>query len=171
MDSQQQAFVHQTHAELIEQKIQVDILHKVALLLWPKFNQLRMMPAVETAATAALTDSSMSTGLTLPAAKPRRDTDFAEWENQDDDGPDEDVEDDEDEQRHIMDYDRDLLGWWKINILMHPKLAKLARSVLCVPASSSSERVFNAAGRMIEQRRTTLKPATVDAILFLHDNM
>lgn len=35
-------------------------------------------------------------------------------------------------------------------------------------SSSSSERVFSAAVRLIEQRRTALKPATVDAVLFLH---
>lgn len=67
--------------------------------------------------------------------------------------------------------DRDLLGWWRINSSIYPKLAKLARSVLCIPASSSSsERVFSAAGRTIDQRRTSLKPDTVDAILFLHDD-
>ena len=59
-------------------------------------------------------------------------------------------------QRHAMDDDRDLLKWWKVNGLVYAKLARLARSVLCIPASSSSERVFRAAGRMIEQRRTVL---------------
>ena len=71
-----------------------------------------------------------------------------------------------------MEDDRDLLKWWKLNGLVYPKLARLARSVLCIPASSSSsERVFRAAGRTIEQRRTALKPATVDVILFLHNSM
>ena len=99
--------------------------------------------------------------------------DFYEWENQAVDfGPQEDEVTMYISQRHVMDDDRDLLGWWKLNSVVYPKLSKVARSVLCIPASSSSsERVFSAAGRTIEQRRTALKPATVDAILFLHDNM
>ena len=113
-----------------------------------------------------------TTGFTPPAARPRRDSDFAEWENQDvGNEPDEDEVAMYTSHRHAMDDDRDLLKWWKVNGLVYPKLARLARSVLCIPASSSSERVFSAAGRTIEQRRTALKPATVDAILFLHDNM
>jgi hypothetical protein len=187
-DSPQQAFVRQRHAEFIVQKIKVNILHKVALFLWPKFNKLRMMSPVDIAEVhahvrtlllsveedAAATVSAMSsTGFTPPAARPRMDSDFAEWENQDDDNePDEDEVAMYNSQRHTMDDDRYLLKWWKVNGLVYPKLARLARSILCIPASSSSsERVFSAAGRTIEQRRTALKPATVDAILFLHDNM
>lgn len=183
-DSPQQAFVRQRHAEFILQKIKVNMLHKVALFLWPKFNKLRMkspeeisevhthvrtllLPMDEDAAAAG------STGFTPPAARPRTDSDFAEWENQDQDNePEEDEVAVYNSQRHTMDDDRDLLKWWKVNELIYPKLARLARSVLCIPASSSSsERVFSAAGRTIEQRRTALKPATVDAVLFLHDNM
>uniref|UniRef100_A0AAV2J5N9 HAT C-terminal dimerisation domain-containing protein n=1 Tax=Knipowitschia caucasica TaxID=637954 RepID=A0AAV2J5N9_KNICA len=75
-------------------------------------------------------------------------------------------------QKHAMADDRDLLGWWKINSNVYPKQSKLAKSVLCIPASSSSsERVFSAAGRTISERRTAFKPSTVDAILFLHDAM
>ena len=51
-----------------------------------------------------------------------------------------------------MENEMDVLGWWKINKFPNPKLAKLARSVLCLPASSSnSERVFSAAGRTAAQ--------------------
>lgn len=110
-----------------------------------------------------------STGFTPPAARPRRDSEFADWENQDDDNdPDEDEVRMYNSQKHAMDDNWDLLKWWKVNGLVYPKLAMMARSVLCIPAS---ERVFSAAGRTIEQRRTALKPETVDAILFLHDNM
>lgn len=155
------------------------MLHKVALFLWPKFNQLRMMsseqsadvhahvrtlllPMEENAAVDRVRDSD------VPPAKK---TAFAEWENQD-----VDLQQDADEvtlymsHRHVMNDERDLVGWWRTNSMVYPKLAKLARSVLCVPASSSSsERVFSAAGQTLEQRRTALKPSTVDAILFLHD--
>ena len=187
IDSPQQAFVRQRHAEFIRQKIKVDMLHKVALFLWPKFSKLRMMSVAEISEVhvyartlllpledgAAGAAAAESTGLTPPAARPRRDAVFAEWENQDDD-----IDQDDDEvakynsQRHVMEDDRDLLKWWKLNGLVYPKLVRLARSILCIPASSSSsERIFSAAGRTIEQRRTALKPATVDAILFLHNSM
>ena len=72
-------------------------------------------------------------------------------------------------QMPTMTDDRDLLGWWKTNSSVYPKLAQLARQVLCVPASSSSEREFSVAGRTIEERRTRLSPSTVDALLFLHN--
>ncbi|KAL1261251.1 hypothetical protein QQF64_006516 [Cirrhinus molitorella] len=158
-DSPQQAFVRQRHAEFILQKIKISEVHAHVHTL--------LLPVDEDAAAAG------STGFIPPAARPRTDSDFAEWENQDDDNePDEDEVAVYNSQRHAMDDDRDLLKWWKVNELVYPKLARLARSVLCIPASSSSsERVFSAASRTIEQRRTALKRATVDAILFLHDNI
>lgn len=65
-------------------------------------------------------------------------SDFAEWENREDDNND--ADDDEvavyNSKRHAMDDDRDLLKWWNGNKLLYPKLAKLARSVLCIPASN-----------------------------------
>ena len=71
-----------------------------------------------------------------------------------------------------MQDDRDVLGWWREHHVTYPKLGVLARGILAIPASSSSsERNFSAAGRTIQQRRTSLKPSTVDAILFLHNNV
>ena len=53
----------------------------------------------------------------------------------------------------------DLLHWWKLNEPALPKLANVAKRLLCVPASSSSsERVFSAAGSTVSQRRTALDP-------------
>lgn len=134
---------------------------------------LPTMGEEEDAAAEETDRPERDTGFTPPKAKAKAKRDFSEWENQH-----VDFESHEDEvtmyisQRHVMEDDRDLLGWWKINSVVYPKLARCARSVLCVPASSSSsERVFSAAGLTMEQRRTALKPATVDAILFLHDNM
>lgn len=90
-DSPQQAFVRQRHAEFIVQKIKVNMLHKVALFLWPKFNKLRMMSPAEIAEVHAHvrtlllpveedTAAAHSTGFTPPAARPRRDSEFAEGE-------------------------------------------------------------------------------------------
>ncbi|KAL7379876.1 hypothetical protein ABVT39_007533 [Epinephelus coioides] len=66
---------------------------------------------------------------------------------------------------------RDVLSWSKQHKTTLLLLARLARMVLSVPASSSSssECAFSAAGRVIEERKTGLAPETVDSILFLHD--
>uniref|UniRef100_A0A674NDC5 BED-type domain-containing protein n=1 Tax=Takifugu rubripes TaxID=31033 RepID=A0A674NDC5_TAKRU len=175
-DNPQQAFLLKIH-----------MLHKVALFLWPNFNKLKMMTPTEVSevhahvrtlleeedeggeATATTLeneeDEAHTSTLSPPAAKRKRTSFFGEWENEDDDD-DVPVQDEVNlyiSQKHAMADDRDLLGWWRINSSIYPKLAKLARSVLCIPASSSSsERVFSAAGRTIDQRRTSLKPGTVD---------
>nr|XP_039258799.1 uncharacterized protein LOC120335369 [Styela clava] len=166
-----------------------------ALFLWPTFNKLKMMTPTEvsevhvhvrtlleedggeanprpTTVENEMDEAHTSSTLSPPAAK-RKISLFAEWENadEDDDAPVRDEVSMYISQRHAMDDDRDLLGWWRTNSCIYPRLAKLARSVLCIPASSSSsERVFSAASRTIDQRRTSLKPGTVDAILFLHDD-
>jgi len=61
-----------------------------------------------------------------------------------------------------------LLHWWKATEAHLPKLAKVARRILAIPASSaSSECAFSAAGVTISQRRTALDPETVNNILFI----
>lgn len=98
------------------------------------------------ATTTTFENEAHTSTLSPPAAKRKRSSFFADWENADDDD-DAPVRDQLNlyiSQRHAMADDRDLLGWWRINSSIYPKLAKLARSVLCIPASSSSnERVFN----------------------------
>uniref|UniRef100_A0A3B3H584 HAT C-terminal dimerisation domain-containing protein n=1 Tax=Oryzias latipes TaxID=8090 RepID=A0A3B3H584_ORYLA len=195
-DNPQQAFVRHRHSELLNQKVKIHMLHKVALFLWPNFNKLRMMTPTEVLEEHAHVQTLLEeeedergeatttfeneedeahtfSPLSPPAAKRKRASFFSEWENMDDDD-DAPVQDEVNlyiSQKHAMAVHRDLLGWWRINSSIYPKFAKLARSVLCIPASSSSsERVFSAAGRTIDQRRTSLKPGTVDAILFLQDD-
>jgi len=61
----------------------------------------------------------------------------------------------------IMDFVRD-------NRTVLPKMFSMARRILCIPASSAaSERVFGAAGRLLEKRRTNLAPDCVNSLLFL----
>ena len=67
----------------------------------------------------------------------------------------------------------DLLGFWGAQEKQgsFPMLTKVARMILCIPASSAaSERAFSSAGRVLEARRNRLNPETVDAILFLHSS-
>ncbi len=58
------------------------------------------------------------------------------------------------------------LHFWKEHKEDLPRLAQLAAQVLAVTASSApSERCFFAAERIIEERRTSLKPETVDNLI------
>ncbi|KAM0924011.1 hypothetical protein ACQ4PT_005145 [Festuca glaucescens] len=59
-----------------------------------------------------------------------------------------------------------LLDWWKVNSLRYPVLAKMARHFLTIPASSvSSESTFSTGGRVLDDYRSSLKPAMVEALV------
>ena len=63
----------------------------------------------------------------------------------------------------------DVIKFWMEHKSTYPKLSKLARWVLSVPASSaSSERVFSCAGRVFEERRTRLDAESLDNVVFLN---
>lgn len=65
-----------------------------------------------------------------------------------------------------------LLFWRDIGSKRFPNLARLARQILCIPASSaSSERSFSAVYNFVQDRRERLKPDTVKGLLFLHSNL
>uniref|UniRef100_A0A1A8EL94 BED-type domain-containing protein n=2 Tax=Nothobranchius korthausae TaxID=1143690 RepID=A0A1A8EL94_9TELE len=195
-DTPSQAVIRQRHLDWLTNKIEIQLLHKIAIFLWPKFNQLRMFTPTEridihqhvriqinrfregkvAAArwqeqTTGQSDGS-SAAAAGPAPKRRALEEFEKaWEN-----VREESEDTDEVQFYLslnptMEADgRDLLSWWKQHETTLPLLARLARMVFSVPASSSSsERTFSAAGRVIGERRTGLAPETVDAILFLHD--
>ncbi|CAL9687558.1 unnamed protein product [Knipowitschia caucasica] len=67
--------------------------------------------------------------------------------------------------------DENPLKWWKENEARFPNLAMLARSYLSVPATSTpSERLFSAAGNIVNKKRTSLTPEHVDMLTFLHYN-
>ncbi|XP_066341187.1 zinc finger BED domain-containing protein DAYSLEEPER-like [Miscanthus floridulus] len=64
----------------------------------------------------------------------------------------------------------DILLWWKDHKLTYPILAIMARDIMSVPVSTcSSESCFSLAGRIIEERRRSLKPEHVEMLTLLKD--
>ena len=64
------------------------------------------------------------------------------------------------------------LKWWRQNEPNFIHLAKLARCLLGIPATSvPSERVFSTAGDIVTQSRSRLKSKHVDMLIFLKKNM
>jgi hypothetical protein len=67
--------------------------------------------------------------------------------------------------------DVDILKWWKENEQVLPLLSREARKFLCIPASStSSERMFSAAGNIVTAKRYNLDPKTTQRLLFCQQN-
>lgn len=61
-----------------------------------------------------------------------------------------------------------LLNFWQE---MSGGLVPVASKLLAIPATSTpSKRSFSVAGRLIEERCTSLSPESVDTLLFLHSN-
>ena len=65
-----------------------------------------------------------------------------------------------------------IFEWWKLNEPRYPNIARLAKSMLCIPATSTAaERIFSSAGITVSKKRSCLKPENLDKILFLHKNL
>ncbi|KAK3129774.1 hypothetical protein QOZ80_6BG0484490 [Eleusine coracana subsp. coracana] len=64
----------------------------------------------------------------------------------------------------------DILHWWKMHSPQCPTMARMARDVLAVPASTvASESAFSAGSRVISDYRSSLSTNTVEALLCLQD--
>ena len=62
------------------------------------------------------------------------------------------------------------LLWWKSQQVHLPILSRLARGILCIPATSApSERVFSMAGLTISKLRASLSSDHASSMIFLHD--
>ena len=68
------------------------------------------------------------------------------------------------------DDDFDIIQWWHEYKVTYPVLSILARDVLSIPVSStSSESAFSLAGRILEERRTSLPPDMVRTLMTVKD--
>ena len=68
--------------------------------------------------------------------------------------------------------DTNILSWWKgMAQDQFPKLARLARRYLCIPAgSTASERVFSDAGNVVTWTRQNLKSDNVEKLVYIKEN-
>ena len=65
----------------------------------------------------------------------------------------------------------DPLMWWKENEKPNPLVQNLAARVLAAPPTSvPSQQIFSKAGLVVSKKRVALKPAVVDALIFLNKN-
>ena len=63
------------------------------------------------------------------------------------------------------------LDWWKQNEFRFPHLAKIAKSILVIPVTStSSERLFSTVELTVTKLRSCLKPQNIDTLVFLNQN-
>jgi len=59
------------------------------------------------------------------------------------------------------------LAWWATNAANYPNVARLARKLLSVPATSvASERLFSKAGDVITKKRNRIDSAKADKLIF-----
>ena len=64
----------------------------------------------------------------------------------------------------------DILIWWMGNTSKYPILARIAKDVLAIPASTvASESAFSTGKRIINDFRSSLAPETVEALICLQD--
>ena len=70
-----------------------------------------------------------------------------------------------------IDYNLDVLEYWKINQKVFPKLSLLAKKYLIVFSSSTPcERTFSETGRIITKLRSSLTPNHVEQLVILNSN-
>ena len=71
-----------------------------------------------------------------------------------------------------LDPDSNALEWWRRHHERFPRVAKLTKKLMCVPATSvPAERVFSTSGSIITKLRSSLKPENVNMLVFLDKNL
>jgi hypothetical protein len=66
----------------------------------------------------------------------------------------------------------DPLNFWATNQGCYPSFAKVARSLLAIPATSTpSERLFSKAGHIVNSKRSLLSAKMVNQLSFLSSNI
>lgn len=178
-----------TAKSILISKWEITITHKLATFLNPKYKNLKFLSSAEkdevlkeakkyVARNCPQLKDNEETTSAIPVKKQKYDGLFNEFEDSSEDESTRDLDVASDE---IFKYTNDkvqfpegtdLMAWWHGHDKVYPLLSKLAYFVHCIPASSApSERSFSTAGRIMQDRRTSLKPQTIDDIMFLHSNL
>ena len=67
--------------------------------------------------------------------------------------------------------DDDILHFWQLNESLYPTLSQLAQLYLAMSASSVPvESMFSITGLICNSRRSSLSPAKLHRVSFVHDN-
>jgi len=170
----------------MKSKIKIEDIYKIAVFFDPRMKQLKILEQsdiklvknkIRSQCASIINDDESDDSTTTVQEKPikkRRkskeiNVDFSQYYDSSSDDNNEDEVDQYAKSKVPKDKNLDVLKWWKDHRLKFPKLALLCAYYLSIPASSaSSEREFSNAGQTINERRTGLKPETVDSILVLH---
>lgn len=65
----------------------------------------------------------------------------------------------------------EVTNWWGMNESKFPSIAKLARLVLAIPATSAApESAFSISSCVITAKRSSISPYRASQVLFVHDN-
>ncbi|KAJ4947565.1 hypothetical protein JOQ06_009600 [Pogonophryne albipinna] len=174
---------------ILVEKYEIHLLHKLAMFLHPKLKCLKLlveehsMETVHNEVWRLVNDIKESRAsptqrvATVSSAPPEKRARQSEGLSDVEDSSSSD-ECTQDEVSAYIDFKSpreenfDVLSWWKEHATRFPNVAHIARSILSIPASSAaSERDFSTAGFVVSERRSQLKPGTVDDILFLHSNL
>ncbi|KAL7638099.1 UNVERIFIED_CONTAM: hypothetical protein RMT77_011724 [Armadillidium vulgare] len=177
----------------LEEEYHIFPIHKISLFLCPNFRRLRMLndiereEVIESVYQQINFDSSNTTEVpgeepekACPAPKRLKTSEFQEWE----DVPLDDVKPsgsnsytevekykyyDVNDENNVLHDENNVLQFWETHDSMFPRLAKLAKKYLSVPASSAwGKRNFGGEGISLGQRCTNLRKENVDDLLFLH---
>lgn len=165
-------------------KYPIDMNNKVACFLDPRYRFLKMLPEVEREEVYIevkhlLRESPQPQLEDVLQATPAKKSRFSVFEESLEDFKNIDefelymqtanyteYLDTQDTKKHLVEL------FWRNNKYRFPKLYRLAKRRLHVPASSGpSERVFSDAGRVYDKTRSNTKPQLMDDLLFLKANL
>lgn len=161
------------YIDKIESDIKPRKEHCMAVALHPKMKKLRKMDSFEREDIYAKIDEIIRGGDEIPVKKPTQpiDTNFLD-EFVDLDDTIEEVDGLYSSElskylkHQITNEDFMIEKWWFENRSTYPNLFKLFMKISCIPASSApSERIFSRAGRILNDRRTSLLPQSVENLL------
>ncbi|ROT85318.1 hypothetical protein C7M84_016819 [Penaeus vannamei] len=156
----------------LEEYVDIQLHHKVAVFFNPRMNSLRIMNSEDrTAVHKEIKDlaQNVSADMSQPRKKQKCDSPLAYLED-----------DDQDEERAaereiqlytlMRDYSDsdDLLVWWQRNSSLLPNLAHLARTFLVIPASSKPTSEIQEIVAKVDRQKSWGGEACIDDLAFLH---